>query len=430
MLGVACGLGISLLIGSIALFGPGVSASLREWANPAHSFALSLAISFASASLLFLTATFLIHRSTREGLRRISEKLGDHATRMAESAFHVSTSVKVLSGEMIEETASLFSAQGQLKRMSETGERNRLHAIEIQDAAGRQGALVTRGFREMQTMTRLLDEAGWAAKAMQESMALLDASTEQLSRLTRMVDEIALLARNAAVASARRESQEGPSPSPSPTPSPLAEQVLKLAEQSARTAHEVSTGIANAILRGQETSGTVRRVAQSIEALKNHALPLSEQWTEALSGARDLFRCGSQAVRSATEEAAAVEQLRREVARVDRELQAKVASSEAAMASARELNVQAYRLREALKQLAPREETGRAKISGQEASASSAAASPQEPINQPANSSAIILWKPQPLAETETNQPTTSRRFGIPLEGFDDLGDLDGLDGL
>ena len=418
-LGAACG-GISLLVGSIVLFrlgGPSASAWLREWANPAHSFALSLAISFASASLLFLIATCLIHRSTRQGLRRISEKLGDHAARMADSAFHVSSSVKALSGEMIEETASLFSAQGQLKRMSETGERNRLHAIEIQDAAGRQGALVTRGFREMQTMTRLLDEAGWAAKAMQESMALLDASTEQLARITGMVDEIALLARNTAVASAKRESQE--------SPSPLAEQVLKLAEQSARVAHEVSSGMATAVLRGQEASGAARRVAQSIEALKTQALPMSERWTEALAGARDLFRCGSQAVRTATEEAAAVEQLRREVARVDQELQAKVASSEAAMASARELNVQAYRLREALKQLTPKEATGHDLPSGKEAP--STTPSPQEPANQPANPSAIILWKPQPLAETDTNQPTTSRRFGLPLEGFDDLDDLDGL---
>ncbi len=416
-LGVACGLGISLLVGLACIFspgGPGNSASTilntltREWANSTHSFALSLAISFASASLLFLMATFFIHRSTREGLRRISEKLGGHAHRMAESAFHVSSSVKVLSGEMIEETTSLFSAQGQLKRIGEIGERNRLQAVDTQDAAGRQGALVTQGFREMQAMIRLLDEAGWAAKAMRESMALLDASTEQLSKIIRMVEEIALLARNTAVASARQESQE--------SRAPLAEQVLKLAEQSARVAHEVSTEIANAVLRGQEASGTARRAAQSIEALKSHSLPMNERWTEALTGARDLFRCGSQAVRAATEESAAVEQLRQEVARVDRELQTKVASSEAALASARDLNIQAYRLREALKQLTPRKAAAEGKKA--EEPLPTAAAS-----QEPANPSAIILWKPKPLAESETGQPTTSRRFGLRFEG-------DGLDGL
>ena len=280
-------------------------------------WALSI-LAFSVACGGFLV--FFIVRGVNYSLSRAVTELSEGAEQLSSAAGQVSGSSQSLAQGAAEQAASLEETSASSEEMSSMTRKN---------AENSQQAAVV-----MHAVSQRVDEANCTLADMTMSMQEIGASSGKISKIMKVIDEIAfqtnILALNAAVEAARAgEAGMGFAV--------VAEEVRNLAQRSAQAAQDTAALIEDSILKSGDGSKKLGDVAKSIQAI-----------TEGAGKVRTLV---DEVEASSREQAQGIEQISKAVAQMDTVTQRTAANAEESASASEELNAQSHALMAVVKRL-------------------------------------------------------------------------------
>ncbi len=300
---------LTILQGIVAISGDS-GATTRLWSMVILGFAV------ISGGLL----AFLIVRSVNEVLTKAVVELSESAEQVSSAAHQVSGSSQFLAQGSSEQAASLEETSASSEEMSSMTRKN---AENSQQAAA-----------FMNAVSRRVVEANRTLADMMASMEQIGASSGRISKIIKVIDEIAfqtnILALNAAVEAARAgEAGMGFAV--------VAEEVRNLAQRSAQAARDTASLIEESILKSTEGSRKLEEVASSIVGI-----------TESAGKVKTLV---DEVEASSREQAQGIDQISRAVAQMDQVTQKTAANAEESASASEELNAQSHALMSVVKRL-------------------------------------------------------------------------------
>ncbi len=274
----------------------------------------SLGVGVAGLLAGVLLGTF-ITRSINRNLKRIVSQLNEGSVQLQGAAGQVSDASQQLAEGASEQAASLEESSGALQEMSAAGRVNAEQARSADALAGEARQAAVEGDRSMSQL--------------QAAMAGINESSTQVSRIIKVIEEIAfqtnLLALNAAVEAARAgEHGKGFAV--------VADEVRNLAQRAAQAAKETTgliEGSVDSARRGSESAG---QVGQALTAIMDQTTRVSDLIKNMAKGSE--------------EQADGVNQLNTAVSQIDQVTQRNASEAEECAAASEELLAQAGALSE------------------------------------------------------------------------------------
>jgi len=279
---------------------------------------LSIALLLAAIGVA-LIALYTVNRGNRS-LRQYAADIADGANQVASAAQQVTAASQALAQGSSEQAATLEETSASAEEINSMTQKN---AENARSAA-----------TETEAADQLLKETTQRLDQMIGSMNEINASSEKISRIIRVIDEIAfqtnILALNAAVEAARAgEAGMGFAV--------VADEVRSLAQRCAQAAKDTSALIEESIVRSQGGKVRLDEVAECVRKVVDNASRI-----KILSGE---VHVGSQ------EQARGIEQIAKAVAQMQRVTQSTAASAEESASAGEEMSAQASGLHNAAKLL-------------------------------------------------------------------------------
>jgi methyl-accepting chemotaxis protein len=278
--------------------------------------AVILGLAVVSGGLL----AFFIVRGINRALTLAVAELGEGAQQVSVAASQVSGSSQSLAQGASEQAASLEETSASSEEMSSMTRRN---AENSHQAAA-----------FMNSVGERVADANITVAEMMTSMREIDEASGKISKIIRLIDEIAfqtnILALNAAVEAARAgEAGMGFSV--------VAEEVRNLAQRSAQAARDTASLVEASILKSAEGTTKLDHVARSVLAITEGAGKVKTLVDEVEAASR--------------EQAQGIAQISKAVAQMDHVTQQTAANAEESAAASEELNAQSQALLSAVERL-------------------------------------------------------------------------------
>lgn len=278
-------------------------------------------ISILSFSVVFgsLLAFFIV-RGINSSLTSAVTDLSEGADQISSASGQVSGSSQSLAQGASEQAASLEETSASSAQMASTTRKN--------SESSQQAAELMRG------VSKSVDAANLTLSDMTKSMAEIDASSGKISKIIKVIDEIAfqtnILALNAAVEAARAgEAGLGFAV--------VADEVRNLAQRSAQAAKDTAVLIEDSILKSTEGGKKLGEVANSIKGITEGAAKVKVLVDEVEA--------------SSKEQAQGIEQISKAVAQMDEVTQRSAATAEESASASEQLNAQSQALMAVVAQL-------------------------------------------------------------------------------
>jgi methyl-accepting chemotaxis protein/methyl-accepting chemotaxis protein-1 (serine sensor receptor) len=326
-------------------------------------------------------AAFSFHtvRGSNLQLRLITSEIAEGASQVASAAGQVSSASQSMAQGSSEQAASLEQTSASTEEINSMTQKN---AENARTAAS-----------EVETVDRMLKETNTKVGEMISSMREINASSEKIGRIIKVIDEIAfqtnILALNAAVEAARAgEAGMGFAV--------VADEVRNLAQRSAQAAKDTSELIEESIVRSNEGKSKLDDVAQWVSKVVGNAARISVLANE--------VHVGSQ------EQARGIDQISRSVAQMRSVTQSTAASAEQSASAGEMMSSQASRLNDAVTRL-------RQLVGASETALVSAA--PATMARAPLARTAALA-KPAPSAR-KAAPPAATGPAAFPMEDFQDF---------
>ena len=278
------------------------------------------AIVLGSLTILCLAVTLLATRVISRRLRETNQALNTSTGVVQENAALVASSSHALADGSSAQAASLEQTSASLEELTSMTKRNAESAQQAKLAA---------------TQSRTSADAGAEhMHAMASAMNAIKASSDDIAKIIKTIDEIAfqtnILALNAAVEAARAgEAGMGFAV--------VAEEVRALAQRSARAAKETAAKIEDSVNKSQQGAQINADVAKSFETIQQQI--------------RSLDTLVGEIATASHEQMQGIAQVTQAVAQMDRVTQSNAGSAEETAAASQELNAQASVLSEAVASL-------------------------------------------------------------------------------
>jgi hypothetical protein len=284
-----------------------------------HLF-VTIAGTIAAVGLLILGASLWMARSIGANVHGLVESLLSGSDEVTGAAAQVSTASQHLAAASSRQASELEEASASLEEISSMVRSNTDNAEQSTGFARQARAAAERGVQDME--------------AMGQAMQAIKASSDDIAKIIKTIDEIAfqtnILALNAAVEAARAgEAGAGFAV--------VAEEVRSLAQRSAAAAKETETQI----------SAAIARTAQGVEGSAKVGASLG-QIVELVRKVDDL---SAEVCTASREQSQGLELLTKSVGSMDSLTQENAASSEETASAATELSSQAHALRDTARNL-------------------------------------------------------------------------------
>jgi methyl-accepting chemotaxis protein len=253
-------------------------------------------------------------RTITRTLRQIAAEMGDSAAQVAAAANEVSASSQSLAQGASEQAASLEETSASAEEITAMTHRNaensRASAEHMMESAAQ------------------VEEANRVLKDMVASMEGINASSDKVAKIIKVIDEIAfqtnILALNAAVEAARAgEAGMGFAV--------VADEVRNLAQRSAQAAKDTAGLIEESIARSREGSGKLDQVAGVIRAITDSSGKVKTLVDEVKQGSQ--------------EQARGMRQISQAISQMEQVTQKSAASAEEGASAGEEMSAQAETLR-------------------------------------------------------------------------------------
>jgi methyl-accepting chemotaxis protein/methyl-accepting chemotaxis protein-1 (serine sensor receptor) len=286
------------------------SASGRLW------IILVLLLAFTSGTAI----AFFIVRNTNSGLRSAVEELRTGVDEVTGASGQIATGSQALAQGASQQAASLEETSASTLEMAAMTQKN---AANSQQAA----AL-------MSVVDQRVSDANTSLEQMVTSMKEINMSSDKISKIIRVIDEIAfqtnILALNAAVEAARAgEAGMGFAV--------VAEEVRNLAQRSAQAAKDTAALIEESMGRSSDGSAKLAKVGEAIRSI-----------TESAQKVKTLV---DEVSLSSAEQARGSEQISRAVVQMEQVTQQTAANAEQSAAAAEELSAQSETMKRVIAEL-------------------------------------------------------------------------------
>lgn len=280
---------------------------------------ICLAAVFAGV-ILAVTLTVSITRSITRPIRAVANVLAEGSEQVATAATQVSGSSQSLAEGASEQAASLEETSASMEELSSITSRNAESARKANHFAREAHAAADTGAADM--------------RAMNQAMYAIKASSDDIAKIIKTIDEIAfqtnILALNAAVEAARAgDAGMGFAV--------VADEVRNLAQRCAESAKETANKIEAAISRTSQGADLSVKVAAGLQDILAHVQKVDELAAEVAS--------------ASNEQSTGISQVSAAVSQMDKVTQANAASAEESASASEEMNAQAEQLRIAVKEL-------------------------------------------------------------------------------
>lgn len=264
-------------------------------------------------------AFFLVIHTTRQ-LRGVAAHLHEGAQQITSAAGQVSSSSQTLAQGASEQASSLEETSSSSEEITSMTRKNAENSQMAASVMAEVDQRVTEGNRTLEEMV--------------QSMQEITGSSDKISKIIKVIDEIAfqtnILALNAAVEAARAgEAGMGFAV--------VADEVRSLAQRSAQAAKDTASLIEESIAKSNEGSQRLEHVAQVIHAITESAAKVKTLVDEVNLGSR--------------EQARGIEQISKSIAEMDRVTQSNAASAEESASASEQMSAQAEALQNIAKEL-------------------------------------------------------------------------------
>jgi methyl-accepting chemotaxis protein len=327
----------------------------------------------------------LVTRTTRQ-LRGVAASLAEGAEQITSASSQVASSSQTLAQGASEQAASLEETSSSSEEITSMTRKN---AENSQAAAG-----------VMAEVNQRVTEGNRTLEEMVQSMQEITGSSDKISKIIKVIDEIAfqtnILALNAAVEAARAgEAGMGFAV--------VADEVRSLAQRSAQAAKDTASLIEESIAKSNEGSQRLEHVAKVIRAITESAAKVKTLVDEVNSGSQ--------------EQARGIGEISKSIAEMDRVTQSNAASAEQTASASEEMSAQAEALQNIAREL-------RTLVGGGEDGAPTSHA--ERHNRRPAPGSMPALTKTRdlgalrsavsPTRKNKADTPVHAGNYAIPLE--------------
>jgi hypothetical protein len=321
--------------------------------------------------VILLAYGWRFRRSTVQQLRRLADSLGEASHQVAQAADQVSSSSQQLAAGASEQASSLEESSASLNEMASMTKRNAEGATRANELA--------RGAR------KAADTGASDVEQMRDSMGAIKASSDDIAKIIKTIDEIAfqtnILALNAAVEAARAGAAGAGF-------AVVADEVRALAQRSAMASRETSEKIEAAIAKTAQGVQISGRVAQNLSEI-----------VETVRKVDDLI---AEVATASGEQNQGVDQINTAVSQMEKITQNNAAGAEESAAAAEQLKAQAMSLQDAVTELSKL--VGIERLSETETSAKAKGSAFVEP----------------PVRKIPSHRPVTIAAGGADSSGHDD----------
>jgi methyl-accepting chemotaxis protein len=272
-----------------------------------------ISVIFVTIGLGVVALITLVVRKITTQLREITANLSDGAAQIASGSSQVSTSSQTVAQGASDQAASLEETSASAEQITSMTRQNAANTSQV--------ALL------MTTVDHRVAEGNSTLAQMIASMKQINASSDKISKIIKVIDEIAfqtnILALNAAVEAARAgEAGMGFAV--------VADEVRNLAQRSAQAARDTAALIEESIATSNEGSTQLQKVANVVESI-----------TEAATKVKvlvDEVNVGSQ------EQTKGIEEIARSLTEMDKVTQGTAAAAEESASASEQMSAQARSL--------------------------------------------------------------------------------------
>lgn len=301
-----------------------------------------LAIGMMGVCVLVAAIVFVVVRGITADLARIASAVSEGAAQVSTASAHIASASQALAQGASEQAASLEETSAATEQISATTRANSEHTR----LAAQKMAETTRGFEDAE---RELEQ-------LVLSMNQINASSDQIAKVIKVIDEIAfqtnILALNAAVEAARAgEAGMGFAV--------VADEVRSLAQRCAESSRDTALLIQESIARAGNGRSKLDGVSATFRSIQVSTLSVKTLVEEVQEGS--------------DEQARGVEQTTGSIAQMHAVTQQTAASAEQGAAASQQLSAQAETLRDAVNRL-------HAMVGGQSSRRSLPSPRPSEPF--------------------------------------------------
>ena len=292
----------------------------NQQAKDAYRALQTLSVVTLLAGILVACGVGYIVHNVHRTLRTAATELSAGAEMVVSASGQVSSSSQSLSQSATEQAASLEETSASVEQLALMTRKNADAANEV---VGHLGEMDARA-----------NESNQALGDMVVSMAGIQDSSRQVSKIVKTIDEIAfqtnILALNAAVEAARAGAAGMGF-------AVVADEVRNLAQRSARAAQDTTELISQSISRAQSGTESVERLTKSISSITQSVVKVKHLADEVSVASR--------------EQAAGIEQVSKAVVELERSTQAIAGTAEESAAASEELNAQSETVMSVVSQL-------------------------------------------------------------------------------
>jgi len=248
-------------------------ASAAEASSRTASRGLLITMTLAIVGLAVGGFLFGVVRQANSGLRRLAQHLGESAAEVARAASQVSESSKALADGANQQAASLEQTSASTEEINSITRKNAEHALQV-------ASLVKESDQGAAEVNQTLD-------GMVEKMKEIDASSNKIARIIKVIDEIAfqtnILALNAAVEAARAgEAGLGFAV--------VADEVRNLAQRCAQAAKDTAGLIEESIATSRHGNAQLDQVAQAVRSMTDNSVRVKSLVDEVNLGSQEQAR--------------------------------------------------------------------------------------------------------------------------------------------
>lgn len=281
---------------------------------------ISISIGICVFIIGILIAIFLT-RSITKPVAQIIQELTGGANQVAAASEQLAASSEQLAEGSSEQAASIQETSSSLEETASAVEQNTENTRQAARLSSEAKESADKGYEEM--------------KDMMESMAEIKTSSDQISKIIKVIDEIAfqtnILALNAAIEAARAgDAGMGFAV--------VADEVRKLAQRSAQAAKDTAVIIESNIELSQKGVASAKKVNESLEEISIQIKKVHELMDEIVAASQ--------------EQTQGIMQINKAIAQMNQVIEENAGSAEESASASEELSSQAESMKEIVKKLA------------------------------------------------------------------------------